>query len=538
MKLTMKQQIWSLPAIASLVFLIGTGISVFYTLSVITMINHAAKQNYPSLEASKSFSIEVQAIVDGLQAAVAEGDKKGLDQVKEKEKKIATLLDKLRSIKGEEEVANRYEKEFKQYYQASLKAANIILGTEAGDMQAVIATMQSSLKTLNEDMEKTNERYATQFDETLNQSALKVKMIMNISIAIAIVVIASLMLASFFVIKKVWAQLGGEPEYATAITRGIADGDFSGEIITNGNDSQSLLGALKIMQQKLAHAINEIKNSGNLIAVATQEIAQGNSDLSSRTESQASSLEETASSMEELTSTVAQNAENARQANRFVQSASEVAVKGGEIVGNVVNTMESIKSSSRKIVDIIGVIDGIAFQTNILALNAAVEAARAGEQGRGFAVVASEVRSLAQRSAAAAKEIKGLIDESVNNVESGSQLVDQAGVTMQEIVNSVARVTDIMAEITTASSEQSDGINEINNAILQMDEMTQQNAALVEQAAAAAESLQEQANRLAEEVNVFKVDSQSNHASHTTAKAQAANVYKAKPNDRQAIALN
>ncbi|HEY8606887.1 MAG TPA: methyl-accepting chemotaxis protein, partial [Noviherbaspirillum sp.] len=242
------------------------------------------------------------------------------------------------------------------------------------------------------------------------------------------------------------------------------------------------------------------------IGVASREIASGNADLSSRTESQASSLEETASSMEELTSTVKQNAENARQANQLVVSASDVALRGGEVVGQVVQTMASIKDSSRKIVDIIGVIDGIAFQTNILALNAAVEAARAGEQGRGFAVVAAEVRSLAQRSAGAAKEIKSLIGDSVEKVDAGSNLVDVAGKTMGEIVTSVKHVADIMNEISAASQEQSSGIEEVNRAIAQMDEMTQQNAALVEQAAAAADSMQTQAAALAQAVAVFRVD--------------------------------
>ncbi|MCP1576582.1 methyl-accepting chemotaxis protein [Herbaspirillum rubrisubalbicans] len=255
----------------------------------------------------------------------------------------------------------------------------------------------------------------------------------------------------------------------------------------------------------LAATLNEVKQSAAVIAVASHEIARGNADLSNRTESQASSLEETASSMEQLTSTVQQNAANAQQANQLVLSASDYATKGGRVVGDVVATMGSIKESSGKIVDIIGVIDGIAFQTNILALNAAVEAARAGEQGRGFAVVASEVRALAQRSAAAAKEIKQLISDSVDKVDTGGKLVDEAGATMSEIVASVKQVADIMGEITAASQEQSAGIAEVNHAITQIDEITQQNAALVEQAAAAAESLQEQADVLAQAVAVFKL---------------------------------
>jgi methyl-accepting chemotaxis protein len=258
--------------------------------------------------------------------------------------------------------------------------------------------------------------------------------------------------------------------------------------------------------ENLSQIIGEIKEATDTINTAAKEIAAGNNDLSQRTEEQASSLEETASSMEELTSTVRQNADNAKQANQLALGASDIASKGGAVVGQVVTTMDSINASSHKIVDIISVIDGIAFQTNILALNAAVEAARAGEQGRGFAVVAAEVRNLAQRSAAAAKEIKMLIGDSVEKVEGGSRLVAQAGKTMEEIVSSIRRVTDIMSEITAASSEQSQGIEQVNTAITQMDEVTQQNAALVEEAAAAAESLEEQAQNLSVSVGTFKVN--------------------------------
>ncbi|BBB61035.1 methyl-accepting chemotaxis protein [Undibacterium sp. KW1] len=294
---------------------------------------------------------------------------------------------------------------------------------------------------------------------------------------------------------------------ALSLAETVAEGDLRSQVSVSGHDEvTSLFQALKNMNDNLASTVGQVRTGTETITVASQEIASGNADLSSRTESQASSLEETASSMEELTSTVRQNADNARQANQLVVSASSVAVKGGEVVGQVVNTMGSIKESSRKIVDIIGVIDGIAFQTNILALNAAVEAARAGEQGRGFAVVAAEVRNLAQRSASAAKEIKSLISDSVDKVDQGSKLVDEAGKTMDEIVTSVQHVADIMSEITAASQEQSSGIEQVNLAITQMDEMTQQNAALVEQAAAAAESMEEQAVALAQAVSVFKLN--------------------------------
>ncbi|HWT19826.1 MAG TPA: methyl-accepting chemotaxis protein [Variovorax sp.] len=301
-------------------------------------------------------------------------------------------------------------------------------------------------------------------------------------------------------------QLGGEPGYAADVVGRIANGDLSESVQARSARAGSLLFSIKRMQDQLTEVVVRIKTSSEAIATASGEIAAGNQDLSSRTEEQASSLEQTAASMEELTSTVKQNADNARQANQLALSASEVAVKGGNVVGQVVDTMASINASSKKIVDIIGVIDGIAFQTNILALNAAVEAARAGEQGRGFAVVASEVRNLAQRSGAAAKEIKGLIDDSVDKVEAGSRQVAEAGRTMDEIVDSVKRVTDIMGEITAASQEQSTGIEQVNQAIAQMDQVTQQNAALVEEAAAAAQSMQEQAAGLVASVSVFRLE--------------------------------
>ena len=302
-------------------------------------------------------------------------------------------------------------------------------------------------------------------------------------------------------------SITGPIRAAVRVAETVSKGDLTSDIVVDSRDETGqLMAALKIMNDNLVDIVGQVRSGTDTISTASSEIAAGNMDLSSRTEEQASSLEETASSMEELTSTVKFNAENARQANQLAISASQVASKGGAVVSEVVATMGSINESSRKIVDIISVIDGIAFQTNILALNAAVEAARAGEQGRGFAVVASEVRNLAQRSAAAAKEIKTLIGDSVDKVDTGSRLVDEAGKTMTEVVASIARVTGIMNEITVASDEQRDGIEQVNQAVTQMDTVTQQNAALVEQAAAAAASMQEQSARLSEVVGVFKLN--------------------------------
>ncbi|MFC0132916.1 methyl-accepting chemotaxis protein [Massilia eurypsychrophila] len=341
------------------------------------------------------------------------------------------------------------------------------------------------------------------------------------------------MSVGYFLISGITRSLGE----ALRIAENVAAGNLTEQIRIESNDEIGhLLAALAKMNDGLVSIVSEVRSGTDMIATASGEIAAGNQDLSSRTEQQASSLEETAASMEELTSTVKQNADNARQANVLAESASAVASKGGEVIGQVVATMEEINDSARKIVDIISVIDGIAFQTNILALNAAVEAARAGEQGRGFAVVATEVRSLAQRSAAAAKEIKTLIGNSVERVDAGSKLVNEAGATMTDIVDSVRRVTDIMGEITSASQEQTAGIDQINVAISQMDQVTQQNAALVEQASAASEAMQEQAAKLALVVSVFQLDNSTMTAARI-APRPARRAVSAPPRPARAAAL-
>jgi methyl-accepting chemotaxis protein len=306
-------------------------------------------------------------------------------------------------------------------------------------------------------------------------------------------------------VVSVMRQLGGEPSDLRRVAQAVAAGDLNTSIVLRAGDNKSIMATLKAMSESLANTVKTVRQNAESVATASQQIASGNADLSGRTEQQASSLQQASASMEQLGSTVQQNADNARQANQLAISSSAVASQGGELVREVVGTMREINDSSKKIADIIGVIDGIAFQTNILALNAAVEAARAGEQGRGFAVVASEVRSLAQRSGQAAREIKSLINASVERVAQGTQQVDRAGATMQEIVASIQRVSDIVAEISAASTQQSSGVLQVGQSVTEMDKATQQNAALVEESAAAAESLKQQSHQLVQAVAVFKL---------------------------------
>lgn len=525
-----KRRIWALPIISTIIFSLGVALSAYFSNKAIDDIKTIERIDYPNLDATKMLQNDLQGMVELLKQAVSEGDKKGIEAVNESAKKVRDRIKKVAAIPGKAETAEKLSKEFEAYSNAALGVAKIMMGVDQGDPQSGIGQMQAGLKVLESDIASSLAEAEKQFASGIAKSEKNVQKVLTTVILAGVIVVLTLALVSFFVVRTIWSQLGGEPEYAREIASAVAAGDLSMHIDFDARNSNSLLAALKEMQTRLQNMVCGIKTSAETIKIASAEISSGNTDLSSRTESQASSLEETASSMETLTDTVKQNADNARQANQMVNVASNVALKGGEVVNQVVATMNDINQSSKKIVDIISVIDGIAFQTNILALNAAVEAARAGEQGRGFAVVASEVRNLAQRSAAAAKEIKTLISDSVEKVQSGSQLVDQAGQTMGEVVDSVKRVSDIMSEITAASQEQSSGIQEIGRAVAQMDEMTQQNSALVEQAAAAAESLEEQANQLTSSLEVFKLAAGTNSMMSPTASRISRDGRKKTPN--------
>jgi methyl-accepting chemotaxis protein-1 (serine sensor receptor) len=388
-----------------------------------------------------------------------------------------------------------------QGYRKALEAFKAAGFESAVGDKAVRGLDREPTKLLNEASEKlaaASAAVAAQADAAGKRATL-------LSLALIVVTCMVSVAGAVFFSRTITRQLGGEPRTAADLAQSVAQGDLTGRIELQPGDKTSLMAQLKAMQDSLAKVVGEVRGNAESVATASAQISQGNADLSQRTEQQASALQQTAATMEELGTTVRQNADNAQQANQLAQAASCVAIKGGEVVGQVVETMKGISESSRKIADIIGTIDSIAFQTNILALNAAVEAARAGEQGRGFAVVASEVRSLAQRSAEAAKEIKSLISASTERVEQGTALVDQAGQTMGEVVSSIRRVTDIVGEISSASVEQSSGVAQVGQTVSQMDHVTQQNAALVEESAAAAESLKSQAGALVQVVSVFKL---------------------------------
>ena len=507
---------FSLRRLAIFMIFAALALAVFNTAIIMWLTNDLRnlQSHADVLDLAKEHSHETQFHVAKVQQYLtdvsATGDRDGFEDAAAHVKSAQTLLEELKILQPESAAQfDQANTELQAFYATGKEMAEIYLseGQKAGNVKmkqpntgfddralALVQTMDSFVAPLEKQWNTNKEKVDTRTKELP-------LLITLINVLSALGFIATIV----YLGRRLFRQLGGEPSLAQEVANTIASGDLSVEIPVKAGDSSSLLASMQKMQHNLRTLIWQIKTSADFIESGSREISAGNMNLSSRTEQQASSLEETASSMEEMASTVKQNAENAKQANLMATEASSIALKGGDAVGKVVNTMSEINTSSKKIVDIISVIDGIAFQTNILALNAAVEAARAGEQGRGFAVVATEVRSLAQRSATAAKEIKQLIGDSVEKVTVGTKQVQEAGDTMDEIVMAVKLVSDIVNEITAASIEQSAGIDQVNNAITSMDEVTQQNAALVEEAAAAANSLEDKAHELTEATSAFRL---------------------------------
>ena len=501
--MNLKTRIAMLPVLAAIVFAVGIAVVLFFSSRTSGAIHALGEVDYPYLVATNQVAAQLEALGGTIQSAVAEGEKKRLDEAAERATAMRKVIASIKAIPGRADAGAKLESGFEAYYAASVETAQLFLGIKQGDQAGAIPKMQAAQKALEQTLGDARADAKTTFDATLSSAEKGVGSGLWATVLIVVVCLGA---GSWLLITSVWRQLGGEPEYARDVMRQMAEGDLSQTIQVAPGADASLLAAVRDMSQGLSAIVGNVRSGTDSMTLASREIAAGNQDLSVRTEKQAGSLEQTASNMQQLTETERQSADAASQANQLAGSAAAVAKKGGEVVGQVVSTMDDISASSRKIGDIIGTIDGIAFQTNILALNAAVEAARAGEQGRGFAVVASEVRSLAQRSAEAAKEIKTLIGASVTRVEAGSRLVQDAGATMEEIVASVQRVSDIISEITAASVEQSQGIGHVNESVVQLDQMTQQNAALVEEAAAAANSLEQQARTLQSAVSTFKLN--------------------------------
>jgi methyl-accepting chemotaxis protein len=520
--MNIKSRIWSLPVISIIIFSIGIAVSSYFANTAQGTIERTGAVDYAMLSQSQILRTDVQALSDDLKNAVMEGDKKRLDSVDGNVSKLNAKFAAFGAIAGQQANGARLTKAFNAYAVQGKHTARVMLQIETGDTAAEIASMQKTFNAIAEDLDRTIAAAKLQFAAGIKDSAASVRMGQLVSVGVAALVILALAVVAHFVIRAIWQQLGGEPEYAANIARAVAAGDLSMPIAFDQKQPDSLLAALSEMRTRLEGIVGEIKTSAEEIRHASAEIASGNADLSARTESQATNLGHAAHSMAEMTGAVQQNADSARHATEQANRACDVAVRGGAAVEQVVTTMDDISASAKKIVEIIAVIDGIAFQTNILALNAAVEAARAGEQGRGFAVVASEVRNLAQRSASAAKEIKGLIVDSVNKVATGSALVQDAGRTIGDVVNAVQQVTTLIREISESSRHQSTGLETLNASVTEMDESTQRNAAMTEEAAAAAGSMQEQAIQLSAAVGVFTLTAGAGAAAAKTLSAPAA----------------
>jgi methyl-accepting chemotaxis protein len=506
-----KTRILMLPTITLALFAAGWSASFYQGAATSSLITSLETVDYPYLEGLTKFQALTTQTTQTVQGAVAEGDASKLDDVATVAEAAENTLKPLGALHGKADAVKQLSTTYQRYQQAAVTAAKAMLGKQQGDVSATVAQMQSSQQALDALVAHELKAAHESVEASLQDSRAGVRSSLDINAAFGLAVLASLGVGVFLILRAVTRELGAEPEQLRAAVARIAEGDLTNEK-TYRDDDHSVSATLARMNSKLTGIVLEIRNGSASVGTSARQLSQGNDDLSQRTQEQASSLEETASSMEEMTATVKHNADNASRADQLAQSARAQAQKGGEVVAEAITAMAGISDASHKIEDITSVIDEIAFQTNLLALNAAVEAARAGEQGRGFAVVATEVRNLAQRSAAAAKEIKALIIDSAEKVHTGTELVNRSGVTLTDIVASVKRVTDIVAEIAAASQEQSSGIDQVNRAVTQMDNVTQQNAALVEEAAAASRAMLEQAEQLSLQVTYFRLEEEHEKA--------------------------
>jgi methyl-accepting chemotaxis protein len=502
--MTFTQRIWSLPILAISVFGASLIVNWFNTQRTAAIIDQVGRVEYQFFIKLQAVATDYAAIQETFKGAVAAADKDGLVSADSRAQGLRKVLEEASQLPGKQSAAQGIRARFDAWYTPSREAASLMMGDNQGELSAVVDRMQRAQAELSDALQAMREAASHGNEAGLRTAQESLQSSLLVSLVTAMAIGLALGMASWLLIRSVRRDLGGDPAQARAALIRVSQGDLTEPISTAASDTTSLLHATRALQATLSKTVSEISQTADSVTNAARDLAAGNTDLSQRTESQAANLARTVGSVSEMSSRTRESALSARQAAELAQDASRSAERGGTAVHDIVTTMNSINDGSRNVAEIVGLIDGIAFQTNILALNAAVEAARAGEQGRGFAVVASEVRSLAQRSAAAAKQIADLIGDSVTRIDAGTRQVQDAGAVMKEIVGSIRSVSDYVARISESSVQQEQDIEQLNHAIAELERVTQQNAALVEQASAATLSLESQATQMTQAIALFK----------------------------------